>query len=238
MTRDDDAVGGEVQTLIPLVVRGVAEEEAANGARRKFVRGSSGSVRVAGIAEHAQVVVGRGCVVQGEVRCRVAHRLRGKTVEEMHGGMKGLCPVGGRDRHLEEKAADHVGGGANHALGPAILSRGVGTRETQLDAVSEEERTGGVDVELAAIVALQGTDRVTKRGGYPGEELCEGGECVRLQPKWESPDKMGKIIQNHQIVFVTRKTEYRGGPEITMNQVKSLLSPRRRSRKWETSMSA
>jgi hypothetical protein len=53
MTRDDDAVGGEVQTLIPLVVRGVAEEEAASGARRKFVRGSSGSVRVAGIVEHA-----------------------------------------------------------------------------------------------------------------------------------------------------------------------------------------
>jgi hypothetical protein len=56
-------VGGEVQTPIPLVVRGVAEEEAASGARRKLVRGGSGSVRVAGTAEHAQVVVGRGCAV-------------------------------------------------------------------------------------------------------------------------------------------------------------------------------
>jgi hypothetical protein len=60
--------------------------------------------------------------------------------------MKGLCPVGGRERRLKKKAADHVGGGANHALDPAVLSRGVGTRETQLDAVSEEERTGGVVV--------------------------------------------------------------------------------------------
>jgi hypothetical protein len=109
VTRDDDAVGGEVQTPIPLVVRGVVEEEAASGARRKLVRGGSESVRVVGTAEHAQVVVGRGCAVQGEVRCRVAHRLRGKTVEEMHGGMKGLCPVGGRERRLKEKAADHVG---------------------------------------------------------------------------------------------------------------------------------
>jgi hypothetical protein len=75
VTRDDDAVGGEVQAPIPLVVRGVAEEEAASGARRKLVRGGSGNVRVAGTTEHAQVVVGRGCVVQGEVRCRVAHRL-------------------------------------------------------------------------------------------------------------------------------------------------------------------
>jgi hypothetical protein len=39
VTRDDDAVGGEVQTPIPLVVWGVAEEEAASGARRKLVRG-------------------------------------------------------------------------------------------------------------------------------------------------------------------------------------------------------
>jgi hypothetical protein len=49
---------------------------------------------------------------------------------------------------------------------------------------------------------------------------------------------MGKVIQNHQIVFITRKTEYRRGPEITMNQVKSLLSSRRRTGEWETSMSA
>jgi hypothetical protein len=101
VTRDDDAVGGEVQTPIPLVVRGVAEEEAASESRRKLVRGGSGSVRVAGTAEHAQVVVGRGCVVHGKVRCRVAHRLRGKMVEEMCGGMKGLCPVGGRERCLK-----------------------------------------------------------------------------------------------------------------------------------------
>jgi hypothetical protein len=53
VTRDDDAVGGEFQTPIPLVVRGVAEEEAASGARRELVRDGSGSVRVAGTAKHA-----------------------------------------------------------------------------------------------------------------------------------------------------------------------------------------
>jgi hypothetical protein len=41
----------------------------------------------------------------------------------------------------------------------------------------------------------------------------------------------GKIIQNPQIVFITRETEYKGGPKIIVNQVKSLLSPRRRSSK-------
>jgi hypothetical protein len=183
VTRDDDAVGGEVQASIPLVVSGVAEEEEASGARRKLVRGGSRNVRVAGTSEHAQVVVGRGCAVHGEVRCRVAHRLRGKMVEEMCGGMKGLCLVGGRERRLKEKAADHVGGGANHALGPVVLSRGVGTRETQLDAMSEEERAGGVVVELAAIVTLQGMDRASELGGYPGEEVSEGGKRIGLQSK-------------------------------------------------------
>jgi hypothetical protein len=72
------------------------------------------------------------------------------------------------------------------------LGRGVGARETQLDAISEKERTRGVVIKLAAIVTLHGTDRVMKLGGYPGEEVCEGGEHVRLQPKRKSPKKMGK----------------------------------------------
>jgi hypothetical protein len=152
--------------------------------------------------------------------------------------MKGLCPVGGRERRLEEKAADHVGGGANHALGPAVLSRSVGTRETQLDAVSEEERTGGVVVELAAIVALQGTDRATKLGGYPGEELSEGGKRVRLQPKGESPKKMGVVVQNDQVVFVVGEAKDRRRPEITVDKIKGLNNPGRGSGKRKTGVTA
>jgi hypothetical protein len=34
MTRDDDAMGDEVKTAIPLVVGGVTKEEAASGVRR------------------------------------------------------------------------------------------------------------------------------------------------------------------------------------------------------------
>jgi hypothetical protein len=192
VTRDDDAVGGEVQTLIPLVVRGVAKEEAAGGARRKLMRGSSGSVRVAGTAEHAKVGVGGGCAVQGEVGSRVAHRLGGKTVEKVCGGVQGLCPVAGRERRLEEKAADHIGGGANHAFDSVVLGRSVRARETQLDAMSEKERAGGVVIELTAIVTLQGTDWAVKLGGDPGEEVCEGGERVGLQSKRKSP-KNGKF---------------------------------------------
>jgi hypothetical protein len=57
MTRDDDAMGGEVKTAIPLVVRRVAKEEAVSGAGRQLVRGSGGGVGIAGTTEHPKVVV-------------------------------------------------------------------------------------------------------------------------------------------------------------------------------------
>jgi hypothetical protein len=152
--------------------------------------------------------------------------------------MKGLCPVGGRERCLKEKAAYHVGSGANHALGPAVLSRGVGTRETQLDAVSEEERTGDIVVELAAIVALQGTNWAPELGGYPGEEVSEGGKRVRLQPKGESPKEMGVVIQNDQVVFVAREAKDRRCPEITVDKIKGLNSSGRGSGKGKTGVMA
>jgi hypothetical protein len=130
VTGDDDAMGGEVMTAIPLVDRRVAKEEATSGAWRQLMGSSSGSVRVAGTSEHAKVVVGGGCVVQGEVGGGVAHRLRWEAVEEVGGDVQGFCPVASWERRLEEKVADHVGGGANHALCPAVLGGGVGARET------------------------------------------------------------------------------------------------------------
>jgi hypothetical protein len=95
-----------------------------------------------------------------------------------------------------------------------------------------------VVVELTSVVTLQGTDRAAELGGDPCEEVCESGESVRLQSQGKSPKKMGIIVQNHQIIFVSRETDNRRGPKITMNQVKGLLSPRRRSAKRETCMSA
>ena len=67
MTRDEYAVGSEVETAIPLMVRGVCEEEAASGARGQLMRSDSRSVEIAGTAEHVKVVVKGGCVVQGKV---------------------------------------------------------------------------------------------------------------------------------------------------------------------------
>jgi hypothetical protein len=56
----------------------------------------------------------------------VAHHLRGKTVEEVGDSVQGLFPVASRERRLDEKAAEHIGGGTDHAFGSAVLCRGVG----------------------------------------------------------------------------------------------------------------
>jgi hypothetical protein len=140
------------------------------------------------------VVVGGGCAIQSEVGSGVAHRLRGEAVEEMCGCVQGLCPVAGRERRLKEKASDHVGGGANDAFGPTVLGRGVGTQETQLDAMGEEEGMRGVVVVLTTIITLEGTDRATELGTDLGEEVGESGKRVRLQPKRKSPHKMREVI--------------------------------------------
>jgi hypothetical protein len=109
--RDDDAMGGEVKTVIPLVVKGVAKENAASGAWRQLIKSSGRSVGIVGTTKHAKVGVGGCRAVQGEVGGGVAQRLRWEAVE-VGGGVQGLYPVAGRERRLKEKAADPIGGGA------------------------------------------------------------------------------------------------------------------------------
>jgi hypothetical protein len=50
-----------------------------------------GSVGIASAAEHTEVVVGGGCAILGKVGSGLAHHLRGEAVEEMGGGVQGLC---------------------------------------------------------------------------------------------------------------------------------------------------
>jgi hypothetical protein len=44
------------------------------------------------------------CAVQGEVRSRVAHRLRWEAVEEVGGGVQGFCPHGGGRRGQDRRS--------------------------------------------------------------------------------------------------------------------------------------
>jgi hypothetical protein len=159
---------------------------------------------VARVEARAEVGVRGGRAVQGEVGSGVAHRLRGEAVEEMCSGVQSICLVARRERRLKRK--QHIMLVVVRLMRSARpFGGGLGTQETQLDAMGEEGARGGV-VELVAIITLEGTDRATKLG--------EGGERVELQPKWESPNKMREVVQNDQVLFVTRGAEDRRTLEI------------------------
>jgi hypothetical protein len=114
------------------------------------MRSSGIIVRIAGTIEHALMVVGGDCVVQGEVGSRVAHRLRGKTVEEVCGGVQGLCQVAGRERRLEEKAmsctaAPTSGNGVPVTYGVRVSALNTPKRQqpqVPLDKISASSRSG------------------------------------------------------------------------------------------------
>jgi hypothetical protein len=90
----------------------------------------------------------------------------------------------------------------------------------------------GVVVELAAVIALECTNRTTELCGDPSEEVGEGVKGATEG----SLEKMREVIQNDQVVFVTREAKDRRSPEITMNKVKGLSSPGRGNGKGKLRM--
>jgi hypothetical protein len=75
VTGDENSVGGEVQTLIPLVIRGVPKEDATGGSGRKLVRGSGRKIRIASTCERVEVIVGGRGVEESKVGGGVRNRL-------------------------------------------------------------------------------------------------------------------------------------------------------------------
>jgi hypothetical protein len=68
--------------------------------------------------------------------------------------------------------------------------------------------------------------------------VSEGGKCVGLQPKGESPKEMGVVIQNDQVVLVAREAKDRRGLEIIVDKIKALNSPGHGSGKRKTGVMA
>jgi hypothetical protein len=58
VSRDVDVVVGEIKTLVIFVVSRVSEENTCGGPGCQFVSGFDGEIRIAGITEHVQVLIG------------------------------------------------------------------------------------------------------------------------------------------------------------------------------------
>jgi hypothetical protein len=165
MSRDDDVVGGEIKTPVTFVVSGVSEKNTSGGLRCQFVSGISREIRIAGTTKHAQVLIGGGNSMEGEVWTGRANRLGGEAVQQICGGVEPFYPVASQNRSLKEQGTHHIIDGANDAFGFTILRRSVGTRHLQKDPFGGEECARGGIVELTAIVALDGFDGAAKLCG-------------------------------------------------------------------------
>ena len=104
----------------------------------------------------------------------------GETVDHVGGGVETLRLEASRKRSLEQKGAHDIGSGANHALSLAIPSGGVGRGHTQLDTTREEERAGGMVIELTPVVTLDSLNGEAELSGHPDKEVEEGGKSLRL----------------------------------------------------------
>ena len=98
----------------------------------------------------------------------------------MGGSGKGISPIGGGHGSLEEKGAGDIVGGSKHALGFAILLRGIGARHAERNTFSKKESTRRRVVKLTAVVTLHGFDGATKLSEHIGEKNREDRKGVGL----------------------------------------------------------
>jgi hypothetical protein len=57
MSRDDQAVCGEIKTMVAFVIGGVAEEDTPGRARSKLMRRGSSSVRVTRTTKNSEMLI-------------------------------------------------------------------------------------------------------------------------------------------------------------------------------------
>jgi hypothetical protein len=102
--------------------------------------------------------------------------------------------------------------------------------------VRKEESAGEGVIKLASIIALDAPDGAVKLRGHKGEEVIEDGEGVRLLTQRKGPRVVGGVIENDQVILVTRDTRNKGGPKVTVYEVKGLNDSSRGARKGQPDM--
>jgi hypothetical protein len=200
------------------------------------VRSSGSDVRITCTPEDTEVIISRGGTEESVVWSGSRRGSGRKAIEQVGGGVKALGPEARGQRGLEQESAHNIVRGADHALSLAVLGGGVRTGHAQLNTTRQEERAGGVVVELTPVVTLDGLNGEAELSGHPGKEVEEGGKSLRLRTKRESPRVMGEIINHYKIVLESRDARNRGGPQITMDKSKGMRGMRRRRGKRKSNM--
>ena len=109
--------------------------------------------------------------------------------------MEALSPEARGQGSLDQKGAHDVVRRANHPLSLTVLRRGIQTKHPQLNTPRQEEGTGGGVIELTPVVTLDGLNGEAELSGYPGKEVEEGGEGLRLGAQGKSSEKSSTTIR-------------------------------------------
>jgi hypothetical protein len=101
MARDEDPSGGKVKAPVPILIRGVPEEDTESGAGVQLVGRSDSGVGVTRTPKDAKMIVPRRGTEKGMVWCRSGTGSGRKTVEEVSGGVQALSPEASWERGLK-----------------------------------------------------------------------------------------------------------------------------------------
>jgi hypothetical protein len=139
---------------------------------------------------------------------------------------------------LEGEGADNIISGANHPFCLAILGRSVRARESKANAKSGKEIPKGGGEKFSSIITLEALYGHMILSMHECEKSLKSDACVRFFAQGKCPRVVCEIIKHNQVIFITRKANNGGGPQITMNKLKSSGSTRVRDREGESSMVA
>jgi hypothetical protein len=100
VARDEDTARREVQTTVPLMLRGVAKKDTESGTGGQLMRRSGSYVGVTSAPKHTKVIVaGRG-TEKSVVWCRGRGIRGGQAIKEIGGGVEALNPEASGKRGL------------------------------------------------------------------------------------------------------------------------------------------
>jgi hypothetical protein len=103
LSRDDNVIGGEIETPVAFVISGVSEENTYGGLGCQFVSNFAGEIRIAGATEHTQELIGRGDSMEGDVWTGHADCLGGEVVQQICSGVEPFYPVANQNISLKSR---------------------------------------------------------------------------------------------------------------------------------------
>ena len=135
--------------------------------------------------------------------CDSAGSLAWAPVKEIGRSGEGLRLECGRRMHVNEHGTTTIVESTQCALRLAVLRRSIWAREAKHNAIVLEVFSEGKIIKLAAIVSLETENGQPELTIDIGAEGKKSRNHIRFVHQRKSPDVMGIVIDDHQVIFVS-----------------------------------